>query len=186
MQKRAYRYRVYPTDEQRAELERTFGSVRFVYNWAISRQRETYQETCESLSYNHLSARLTMLKQETATCWLQDVSSVPLQQALRHVHNAFQGFFSRRSHYSRFKTKRNRQAATYMAVAYSWDGQLLKLAKMDAPLDIRWSRRFSGTPSSVTVTKDRAGRYFISFVVEEPIAPKPPSDRAVGPDLGLH
>src|SRR5262249_29723681 len=70
-------------------------------------------------------------------------------------------------------------------VAFHWDGKAMTLAKMHEPLDIRWSRSFAGAPSSVTVTKDSAGRYFISFVVEEEIAPKPHSPHAVGIDLGL-
>jgi putative transposase len=84
--------------------------------------------------------------------------------------------------------KHGPQAATYASSAFKWDGSALTLAKMNRPLDIRWSRPLPrGTkPSSVTVTKDPAGRYFVSFLVEEEIAALPVTPKTVGVDLGLH
>ncbi|HLY31757.1 MAG TPA: RNA-guided endonuclease TnpB family protein [Ktedonobacterales bacterium] len=71
--------------------------------------------------------------------------------------------------------------------AFSWDAtsHTLKLAKMDTPLKIKWSRYFTGTPTTITVSQDRAGRYFVSFLVEEEIGMLPLVDAAVGVDLGL-
>ncbi len=186
MVKRAYRFRCYPTGDQRAVLERTFGCVRFIYNWALALRRNTYVETHRALSYDDLSAALTQLKHDPAYAWLNEVSSVPLQQALRHLHLAFQAHAAGRSNRPTFKTKRGRQAATYVASAFSWDGQALTLGRTREPLDIHWSRHFAGKPPSVSVSRDTAGRYFISFVVEEEIAPKPPSSHAVGIDLGVY
>ncbi len=72
-----------------------------------------------------------------------------------------------------------------MKNAFRWDGESLQLAKMDEPLSIRWSRRFAGDPSSVTVMLDKAGRYHVSILVDEEIEPLPPIERTVGIDLGL-
>ena len=82
-QARAYRYRFYPTPAQAATLARTFGCARYVYNWALRLRSEAYQERQESLGYQGTSAALTSLKQQPETAWLSEVSSVPLQQALR-------------------------------------------------------------------------------------------------------
>ena len=86
--KRAYRYRFYPTNEQRQILARTFGCVRYTYNWALALRQQTYRETGQGLSYKHLSGALTTLKQQEETAFLNEVSCVPLQQSLRHLMRA--------------------------------------------------------------------------------------------------
>ena len=182
---RAYKYRFYPTDKQKAVLARTFGCVRYVYNWALMARTEAYKERQESLGYCALSAALSILKRDPDRLWLAEVSSVPLQQTLRHQDRAFVNFFEKRAGYPKFKKKHRRQSATYTRAAFSWDGESLKLAKMSEALDIRWSRRFAGNPSSVIVSKDTADRYFVSFRVKEDIQPKPVTPNMVGVDLGL-
>jgi putative transposase len=134
-----------------------------------------------------LSAAITALKKAEGTAWLREVSSVPLQQALRHLDTAYQNFFAKRAHYPVFKKKHKEQGATYAANAFVWDGQNLTLARQHDPLPIVWSRALpeGAKPSSVTVTKDRTGRYFVSMLVEEDIAPLRISDKVVGVDLGL-
>jgi putative transposase len=186
-QKRAYKYRCYPTAEQVTVLARTFGSARFVYNWALRLRTDAYYQRQERISYADTSAALTALKREPETAWLTEVSSVPPQQALRHLDRAFRHFFEGRAKYPAFKKKRGRQAAEYTTSAFHWDAttRSLILAKMDAPLAIVWSRAFTGGPTTVTVTRDPAGRYFVSFLVEEEIMPFPPVDSAIGLDMGV-
>ncbi|HLJ81045.1 MAG TPA: RNA-guided endonuclease TnpB family protein [Ktedonobacterales bacterium] len=185
--KRAYRYRFYPTPEQAAVLARTFGCVRYVYNWALRLRTDAYYERQERIGYHQTSAALTTQKQQAEMAWLTEVSSVPLQQALRHLDTAFRNFFEGRASYPTFKKKRGRQAATYATTAFKWDAttRALTLAKMDAPLKIHWSRAFTGSPSTVTISKDTAGRYFVSFLVEEAIKPLPVVNALVGVDVGL-
>src|SRR5579875_2433888 len=187
---RAYRYRFYPTPDQVAILSRTFGCTRFVYNWALQLRTDAWYERQERVTYDATSAALTALKKAESTTWLNDVSSVPLQQALRHLDRAFRNFFAGRAHYPTFKKKRHRQAATYARSAFTWDGatRTLKLAKMDEPLAIVWSRQMpqEAKPSTVTVTRDAAGRYFVSILIEEDIQPKPITPNMVGVELGIH
>jgi putative transposase len=186
--KRAYCYRCYPTDEQQQILARTFGCARWIYNWALALKSRAHREEGKRLSYGDLSACLPVLKQQGETTWLAEVSSVPLQQSLRHLDRAFVNFFAGRANYPRFKSKkRDSQAATYTASAFTWQDGTLTLAKMDAPLDIRWSRPLpeGALPSTVTVRRDNAGRYFVSLLVEERIEPLPPSSEQIGVDLGL-
>ena len=92
-QQRAYRYRRYPTATQAAVLARTFGCARFVYNWALRLRTDAYYERQERISYAGTSAALTTLKQQSDIAWLNEVSSVPTQQALRHLDTAFRNFF---------------------------------------------------------------------------------------------
>jgi putative transposase len=186
-QKRAYQYRCYPTDEQEHILARTFGCVRFVYNWALRKKTDAYYQQGKRLYYAQLSSALTELKRREDTAFLNDVASVPLQQVLRHLDRAFLNFFEGRAKYPAFKKKHGPQSATYVGTAFKRDGTSLTLAKMDAPLDIRWSRPLPDgcTPTTVTITKDCAGRYFVSFLVEEEIVPLPVTPKMVGLDLGL-
>src|SRR6266496_797777 len=139
-QKRAYKYRFYPTDEQKRTLARTFGCCRYVYNCALRERTDAYYQHGERLYYDGTSERLTALKKQDEHVWLNEVSSVPLQQALRHLDKAFRNFFEGRAEYPTFKKKRQQQAATYASNAFSWDGHHLTLAKMEAPLPTTWHR----------------------------------------------
>jgi putative transposase len=186
-QKRAYKYRFYPKDEQKNVLARTFGCARFVYNWALRQKTDAYYQENKRLSYKDLSESLTLLKQQEEYSWLAEVSAVPLQQAVRHLDRAFLNFFEGRAKYPIFKKKRNKQSATYTSNAFKWDGIQLTLAKMTEPLTIRWSRPLpdGSIPRSVTVTKDCADRYFVSLLVEEDINHLEPVEPSIGADLGL-
>ncbi len=186
-QKKAYKYRMYPTQEQAHILARTFGCCRYAYNWALRARTDAFFQRGERLYYNQLAVLLTDLKKQEETAWLSEVSSVPLQQALRHLDTAFRNFFEGRAEYPTFHKKHGVQAATYAANAFRWDGHSLTLARMDAPLDIHWSRPLPKgcQPTSVTISKDGADRYFVSIPVEEDIKHLPEVNKQVGLDLGL-
>jgi putative transposase len=106
---------------------------------------------------------------------------------LRHLDRAFVNFFEGRAKYPTFKKKQKSQSATYASNAFKWEDGALTLAKMDAPLDIHWHRSLpkNAKPSSVTITKDCANRYFVSILVEEDIKPLPVTPKMVGLDLGI-
>ena len=140
-QKRAYQYRFYPTSEQEHLLARTFGCVRYIYNWALRMRSDAYYQNQQRIGYHETSAQLTLLKKQEETSWLNEVSSVPLQQALSHLDRAFRNFFEGRAKSPKFHTKRGDQSATYVASAFKWDGKHLTLAKMDAPLALHWGDR---------------------------------------------
>jgi len=186
--KRAFRYRFHPTDAQAAGLSRTFGCVRKVYNLALDARSQAWARQ-ERLNYNATSAMLTAWKKTEELAYLNHVSSVPLQQTLRHLQTAFTNFFARRAGYPRFKSrKRSRRSAEYTTSGFRFREGRLTLAKMAEPLDIVWSRPLpeGAVPSTVTVSQDAAGRWFVSLLVEDPtVTPLPATDGAVGIDVGL-
>ncbi|MGA6155958.1 RNA-guided endonuclease InsQ/TnpB family protein [Stenotrophomonas sp. NPDC087984] len=186
--KRAFKYRFYPTDEQAAELSRTFGCVRKVFNMALAARTEAWARQ-ERVNYNATSAMLTAWKKTQELAFLNDVSSVPLQQCLRHLQTAFTSFFAKRARYPRFKSKKkSRKSAEYTTSGFRFRAGKLTLAKMTEPLDIVWSRPFpeGAKPSTVTVSQDSAGRWFVSMLCEDPgVKPLPATDAAVGVDVGL-
>ncbi|MFJ6085042.1 RNA-guided endonuclease InsQ/TnpB family protein [Streptomyces sp. NPDC092369] len=186
--KRAFRYRFYPTDMQAAELSRTFGCVRLVYNKALEERSRAWYGEQRRISYGQSSAALTQWKKTEELAFLAEVSSVPLQQALRHLQTAFTHFFAKRAKYPRYKSrKRSRASAEYTRSAFTWRGGRLTLAKMAEPLDIRWSRPLphGSVPTTVCVSRDSAGRWFVSLLCEDRIAPAPATTGAVGLDAGI-
>ncbi|MFB7324512.1 RNA-guided endonuclease InsQ/TnpB family protein [Streptomyces sp. NPDC056190] len=186
--KRAFKYRFYPTGEQATELSRTFGCVRLVYNKALQERTAAWYGEQRRISYVQSSAALTAWKKTQELAFLTEVSSVPLQQALRHLQTAFTNFFAKRAKYPRFKSrKKSRASAEYTRSGFTWRGGGLTLAKMAEPLDIRWSRPLpEGTePTTVTVSRDSAGRWFVSLLCEDTITPAPTTDAAVGLDAGI-
>ncbi|MEU7376677.1 RNA-guided endonuclease TnpB family protein [Streptomyces albidoflavus] len=186
--KRAFKYRCYPTTEQAELLHRTFGCVRYVWNKALAERTRRYKDESANTTYVDTAKWLTAWKREEGSAFLTEVSNVPLQQALRAQQNAFSAFFSKRARYPKFKSrKKSRRSATFANNAFSFrDGQL-KLAKTSEPLLVRWHRPLpEGTqPSSVTVSQDSAGRWFVSLLVEDTITFPPSTGVAVGVDAGL-
>lgn len=183
MAQKAYRYRFYPTFELIVFFARTFGCCRFIYNYFLAKKQEYYEEHKKTLSYTECSRMLAELKMTKE--WLKEVSSVALQQSLRHLEAAFERFFQKKGAFPKFKKRCYEQKATFMKNAFTFRNGELRLAKCAQPLKIRWSRRFQGEPSSITITLDARGRYYISFLVEEIIKPLPPVQKTVGLDLGL-
>ena len=185
--KRAYRFRFYPTSEQEVILARTFGCVRFAYNHMLRLRTDAWFSRQERIGYHETSAALTQLKKDPEFAWLNEVSSVPVQQALRHLQTAFGNFFAKRAKYPTFKRKDGPQSAEYTTSAFKWDGKVLKLAKMNTPLDVRFSRTIprAAKVTTVTVSKDAAGRYFVSMLCDDTVQPKAEVEGKVGIDLGL-
>ncbi|WP_313887651.1 RNA-guided endonuclease InsQ/TnpB family protein [Lentzea alba] len=188
--KRSFKYRFYPTEAQAAELSRTFGCVRKVYNMALQARTEAWTLRGERLDYNATSAMLTTWKRTEELSFLNEVSSVPLQQSLRHLQKACFRFWAKRAKYPRFKScKRSRASAEYTRSAFRFRDGALTLAKMREPLDIRWSRPLpeGAMPSTVTVSRDPAERWFVSLRYEDSSARQLPlTDTAVGIDVGLN
>ena len=186
--KARYQFRFYPTDQQSQGLARLFGCVRVVWNDAL-----TICRSAEKLpSYNQLSSFLTQSKQTEERVWLTEVSAVPLQQSVRNLNIAYQNFFNsingkrkgKKIKPPRFKSRKSRQSATFTHAGFSLKGDKVYLAKIGY-LKVIWSRPLPSEPSSVTVIKDAAGRYFLSFVVEINPEKLPDKGNSVGIDLGI-
>lgn len=180
---KAYKYRFYPTEDQKENFAKTFGSCRFVYNYFLTEWNRSWKEDKKSLTYSKCSLLLRTLKVEYE--WLKDVSSVCLQQSLRHLDKAFQNFFAKRTKFPSLKKKGSTQSATYMKNSFSFKDRKLVLAKQKEALNIRWSRTFSGEVTSLTITKDGADRYFVSLLVLEEVESFPFTIGQVGIDLGV-
>ncbi|KIF02586.1 transposase [Streptomyces sp. RSD-27] len=201
-QQRVYRFRFYPTADQAAQLTQTFGACRWVYNEGLALRAKAWEEHRVPLGFAETCRALTGWKRVRETAWLKETSSTVLQQSLRHLDAAFSRFFRGSAKHPQRKSRhRSKDSATYVRTGFRWmeDPQRpgtasVTLAKQTTPLDIRWSRPLppGRLPVKLNVTRDRAGRFFLSVLVEEVIAPLPEvflpggrEPRAVGLDLGL-
>jgi putative transposase len=186
--KARYQYRFYPTDQQRQSLAQLFGCVRVVWNDALA----ICKQADKLPGYNKLSALLTQSKKNEDREWLKCVSSVPLQQSIRNLDVAYRNFFNSRNGKRKggkigspnFKKKTNQQSAEFTKAAFSLKDGRVYLAKI-GDLKPVWSRELPSEPSSVTVIKDCANRYFLSFVVEIQPVQLNAKNQSIGIDLGI-
>jgi putative transposase len=191
-----YRFRIYPTLPQRRALAQTFGCVRVVYNDAVAARIEARRAGRPFPSAAELDRRLiTEAKRTPERAWLAEVSTVPLQQALRDCNLAYQHFFAsiagRRPGAKlgppRFKRRCALQSARYNRNGFRMrDNGRLYVAKV-GEVKVAWSRELPSTPSSVTVIKTATDKYYASFVVTvgDDSERLPEADHDTGIDLGL-
>ena len=135
----AYKCRAYPDQAQQQVLSRTFGCVRLVWNRTLAARHARWHLERAGTSYAETDRALTEMKKDPHLAFLNEVSSVALQQALRHQRMAFSAFYGRRARYPWFKSRRSRQSAHYTRSAFALRGGELRLAKTTAPLRYVWS-----------------------------------------------
>jgi putative transposase len=187
--KARYQYRFYPTDQQRQSLAQVFGCVRVVWNDALAICKQS-----EKLPSNNDLQKLviTQAKKTEERGWLATVSNIPLQQSVADLGVAYKNFFDslkgkrkgKRVGTPKFKKKTGKQSARFRIGGFSIKGDSVYLAKIGDVSPI-WSRELPSNPSSVTVIKDVANRYFLSFVVEvEPVYTEA-KNQSIGIDLGI-
>jgi putative transposase len=158
--------------------------VRYIYNWGLAARTKAFKDGGR-MSYADSDRAMTALKRQPGTVWLNEVSSIPLQQSLRDLQTAFANFFAKRAGYPTFKKKGARAAARYVKSGFRFsDGRRVEIAKLGV-LRIRWDRNLPRDPSSLTVIREASGRYFVSFVVEVEVKAKPMTGESVGIDFGV-
>ncbi|MDZ8137428.1 MAG: RNA-guided endonuclease TnpB family protein [Nostoc sp. DedQUE04] len=187
MTQKAFKYRFYPTPEQETLLRQTMGCTRLVYNRALAARTQAWYEDQKRVGYIETSAMLTNWKKQDDLQFLNDVSSVPLQQGLRHLQTAFSNFFAGRAKYPNFKKKHNGGNAEFTKAAFKFRGGQIFLAKSPTPLAIRWSRQLpqGAEPSTITVKLSPSGRWTVSILVDVEICILPKSTSSIGIDLGI-
>ncbi|MBV9094356.1 MAG: transposase, partial [Streptosporangiaceae bacterium] len=190
-----YNYRLYPTPGQRAALARAFGCARVVFNDGLRAREEAHAAGVPYPTDGELSARLTAAKATPERAWLGAVSSVVLQQALADLSAAYRNFFTSikgtrhgpKMAPPRFRSRKDRRQAIRFTANARFSitpGGKLRLPKI-GDIPVRWSRPLPSQPSSVTVVKDPASRYFASFVIENEPDALPQTEPVLGIDLGL-
>jgi putative transposase len=191
--KARYRYRIYPTNSQKIALSQLFGCVRVAWNDSLAYCKDLYQKGEKKPKESELQKRfLTNAKKTEERAWLCEVSSIPLQQSINDLGQAFSNFFAsckgkrkgRKVAPPKFKKRSATQSARFTKGGFKVHPDKVTLAKIGF-LEIEWSRPLPLFPSSVTVIKDAANRYFLSFVVEINPVQLFDNGQSVGIDLGI-
>jgi putative transposase len=186
----AYKCRAYPDRAQQQVLNRTFGCVRVVWNRTLAERHRRWHADRTGMSYAASDRALTAMKHDPDLAFLSTVSCVPLQQTLRHQHQAFAAFFAKRARYPRFKSRRSRQSAHYTRSSFSLREGVLRLAKVNASLQFVWSWPdvdvAAFDPAMVIVSREPDGRWYVTFTIDAD-APETVEEtgHAVGVDLGV-
>lgn len=189
---KSYRFRLYPTKEQEALIQKTFGCCRFVYNHYLAMRIEAYKERGETLNYVACSNNMTSLKGELL--WLMEADATALQSSLRDLDTAFQNFFrgiKKGQHvgYPQFKSKRNLKMSYKLICRNSnirfIDRKHIRLPKIGA-VRCAVSKHVQGRILSATVSQVPSGKYFVSLCCTDvDIEPLPKTGAVVGVDLGI-
>ena len=181
MKRKAYKYRIYPNTEQKVFFAKCFGCVRFFYNKSLSDMNEIYKSTGKFKN-------ITPASYKEDYSFLKEVDSLALSNAQLNRNTAFKAFFSHRSGFPKYKSKRNDQSYTTNnqkgSVKLSDDHQYISIPKCPR-IRIKIHRSFEGTIKSITVSMTTDNKYYISLLVEEENKPKKPTDGMIGLDLGL-
>ena len=189
---KAYKFRIYPTEEQEILIRRTFGCVRFVYNHYLDKRKELYKTESKAMSHKECSADLTRLKREYP--WLREPDSIALQASLEHLQIAYDNFFKALERGDRnwgfpvFKSKRNRHKS-YTTKSVNGNIHVLdkhiRLPKLGL-VPCRVSKRIEGRILNVTVSQTPSGKYYVSICCTDVAMPQYiKTGKAVGIDLGL-
>ena len=200
--KRAYKFRFYPQNDLKVILAKTFGCSRFVFNKALELSENNYatkytdkdkqilNPNYKTLSNTDRINYIVTLKQSNP--WLKEVSSIALQQSVKNLNTAYDRFFKGKSGKPQFKKKLNRNSFTITGKgSLHFDKDFTKnkqfyLPKYNKPLNIKFSREFNHLAvSSVTISQEPSGKYFISFLVEEELNTTKPINHKVSIDLGI-
>lgn len=183
---KSYKFRIYPNKKQQILIAKTFGCVRFVYNYYLDKKIKLYEETKQSMSYNICSADLTLLKKEIE--WLKEVDKFSLQNSLKNLDTAYQKFFKEHFGFPKFKSKkdnRNSYRTSFSNNNIEIKGNHIKLPKLGL-IKFRDKQKPQGRILNATVSQMPSGKYYCSICCTDVVIGKPEKTGSViGIDLGL-
>lgn len=183
---KAFKFRLVPTKEQKILLSKHFGCSRFVYNHFLKEKQQHYLENKKTLNFNNCCISLTNLKKQKEYEWLNEVNSQATQSALKHLENAYQAFFRKKSKFPKFKSKRKKNSFHIPQHVSLKNKETFQFPKFKEGIKFIRHREINGDIRSATVSKNPSGKYYISIlcVVEKPEHTKK-TGKSVGVDLGL-
>ena len=163
--RKAYKFRLYPNETQKQDMQKQFGIVRFVYNYFLNLRIEHYRKTGKGINYCNLANRLVVMKKEEEYAWLCEGDSQTMQQGLKDQEKAFRNFYEKRSGYPKFKSKRGKQVVRYpQRVKVNTESKRTYLPKIGWVKTV-FQQEIEGKIKNVTVSKTKTGKYFASFQV---------------------
>lgn len=191
MKYRAYRYRLYPNEEQKVLIAKHLGSCRFIYNYALAKKVKAYQVDGTNLSRFDIQADLPNMKKSDEYCWLKEVNSLSLQASLANLDSAYTKFFREHKGFPNFKSKKDSKQSFSIPqnTKVDFENGRIFIPKFKSGIKAILHRTFDSIVKTSTITRTSTGKYFISILVEvdEPDVSMKPicENKAVGIDLGI-
>ena len=185
---KAYKYRIYPNNEQKIQIAKTFGCCRFVYNQTLAYRKEVYEKEKKSVSKTDCNNYCNrQLKKEYE--WLKEVDKFALTNAIYNMDAAYQKFFKEHAGYPKFKSKHDNHKSyttnfTNCNIAVDFEGNRVKLPKLKN-VKAKLHRNFSGQIKSATISQVPSGKYYVSILVETEHVELPHVNQNTGIDLGI-
>lgn len=189
-----YKYRIYPTEEQKVIFAKHFGCCRFVYNYFLNREKEFYLNNKEDIESKRIKGHntafdnlkvLTQLKKQEEFSWLNDVGAHSLGLALKNLEIAYSNFFKKRARFPKFKKKTHYQSYNIDNLTLYIKNEKLHIPKIKDGIKIVVHRPLEGKILNGTISKTADERYFISITVEKEIVQLPEKTKKIGIDLGI-
>lgn len=191
MKFRAYKYRLYPNEEQKVLIAKHLGSCRFIYNYALDKKVRAYQTDKTNLSRFDIQADLPKMKKSEEYCWLKEVNSLSLQASLANLDSAYTKFFREHKGFPRFKSKKDSKQSFSIPqnTRVDFENGRIFIPKFKGGIKTKFHRTFEGIVKSSTISRTATGKYFVSILVEvnKPDVPMKPicENKTVGIDLGI-
>jgi putative transposase len=187
-ERKVYKFRIEPTAKQEAALSRYTAARRFVFNWALARRKETYEQTGKSISWSELSAELTELKNKPGFEWLKEIDAQLSQQALADCKKAFDNFFQRRAGFPKFKKKHGAHQSFRIPQRVKLEDGRVYVPKIGRIAD-RQSQPCDLPLKSATIKRGATGKWHVCLVVEfdlpDPPKPATETETSVRIDVGF-
>ena len=181
---KSYKYKLKPSDEQIVLLNKHFGSIRFIYNYFLNERKKEYEINQQTLNYSDNSKFLTEIKKQKDYFWLNEINSQSLQSSIKHLDDAYNGFFKKRTGFPRFKSKHTKNSFKVPQFVKLENGKL-NIPKFKDPIDIILSRSFTGIIKQCTISKTPTNEYFVAILVETTHTISPKTEKSIGIDLGI-
>ena len=185
---KAYKYRIYPNNEQKIQIAKTFGCCRFVYNQALAYQKEVYEKEKKTVSKTDCNNYCNrQLKKEYE--WLKEVDKFALTNAIYNMDAAYQNFFKKHAGYPKFKSKHDNHKSyttnfTNGNITVDFERSRVKLPKLKE-IKAKLHRKFIGQIKSATISQVPSGKYYVSILVETEHMELPHANQNTGIDLGI-
>lgn len=189
----AYKFRIYPSEEQKILLAKHFGSCRFVWNYFLNQRKEYYinnKEDIEAkrikggLNYYDNAKELTKLKTQEEYKWLNECNSQSLQATLKHLDSAYKMFFRKTHHFPKFKNKHNKQNFT-IPQFFKLENNKICFPKFKDGIKVKEHRKLEGRFIVATISKNCNNQYYVSVIVEKEIKSLDNLQTSIGIDLGI-
>ncbi len=185
---KAYKYRIYPDNEKKVQIAKTFGCCRFVYNQTLAYRKEKYENNKESVTKTGCNNYCNReLKKEYE--WLEEVDKFALTNAIYNMDAAYQKFFKEHAGYPKFKSKHDNHKSyttnfTNGNIAVDFESGKIKLPKL-GKMKAKLHREFDGQIKSATISQVTSGKYYVSVLVETEHKELQHTSCNTGLDLGI-